>query len=155
MLAGYIDRRRGRWDNATGEFEKAADLDPRTLNAVNFLGDHYRQLRRFDQARRWWLKQARQFAPHARLFEAFAEWMDFSATGQTTKFRVALHPPARNQSAAAITSVRVLIEADGARLFRGPACSHRVAAFRIQDIGYVLLSARWYEAQIARAEAMN
>ena len=39
MLAGYIDRRRGRWDDATRELEKAADLDPRNLNAVNFLGD--------------------------------------------------------------------------------------------------------------------
>src|SRR5438874_1404409 len=111
MVAGYIDRRRGRWDAATGEFEKAADLDPRNLNAVNHLGDHYRQLRRFDQARRFWLKQAGQFAPHARLFEAFAAWMDFSASGQTTKFRAALQAlPLEINPAAAITSVRVLIE---------------------------------------------
>src|SRR5438067_6872950 len=111
MVAGYIDRRRGRWNAGTGVFEKAADLDPRNLNAVNHLGDHYRQLRRFDQAGRFWLKQARQFAPHARLFEAFAAWMDFSASGQTTKFRAALQAlPLEINPAAAITSVRVLIE---------------------------------------------
>ena len=154
MLAGYIDRRRGRWDDATGEFEKAADLDPRNLNAVNFLGDHYRQLRRFDQARRWWLKQARQFAPHARLFEAFAEWMDFSATGQTTKFRAALHAlPLEINPAAAITSVRVLIEltehdySEARRVLTASPLSE------FQDIDYTFYYPRaWYEAQIARAE---
>jgi TolB-like protein/predicted Ser/Thr protein kinase len=154
MLAGYIDRRRGRWDDATGEFEKAADLDPRNLNAVNFLGDHYRQLRRFDQARRWWLKQARQFAPHARLFEAFAEWMDFSATGQTAKFRAALQAlPLEINPAAAITSVRVLIElteydySEARRVLTASPLSE------FQDIDYTFYYPRaWYEAQIARAE---
>ena len=154
MLAGYIDRRRGRWDDATGEFEKAADLDPRNLNAVNFLGDHYRQLRRFDQARRWWLKQARQFAPHARLFEAFAEWMDFSATGQTAKFRAALQAlPLEINLAAAITSVRVLIEltehdySEARRVLTASPLSE------FQDIDYTFYYPRaWYEAQIARAE---
>ncbi len=154
MLAGYIDRRRGRWDDATGEFEKAADLDPRSLNAVNFLGDHYRQLRRFDQARRWWLKQARQFAPHARLFEAFAAWMDFSATGHTTKFRAALQAlPLEINPAAAITSVRVLIEltehdySEARRVLTASPLS------QFQDIDYTFYYPRaWYEAQIARAE---
>jgi serine/threonine-protein kinase len=154
MLAGYIDRRRGRWDDATGEFEKAADLDPRNLNAVNFLGDHYRQLRRFDQARRWWLKQARQFAPHAGLFEAFAAWMDFSATGQTTKFRAALQAlPLEINPAAAITSVRVLIELtehdypEARRVLTASPLSE------FQDVDYTFYYPRaWYEAQIARAE---
>ncbi len=154
MVAGYIDRRRGRWDAATGEFEKAADLDPRNLNAVNHLGDHYRQLRRFDQARRFWLKQAGQFAPHARLFEAFAAWMDFSASGQTTKFRAALQAlPLEINPAAAITSVRVLIEltdhdySEARRILTASPLSE------FQDIDYTFYYPRaWYEAQIARAE---
>jgi len=154
MMAGYIDRRRGRWDAATGEFEKAADLDPRNLNAVNHLGDHYRQLRRFDQARRWWLKQAGQFAPHARLFEAFAAWMDFSATGQTTEFRAALQAlPLEINPAAAITSVRVLIELtehdypEARRVLTASPLSE------FQDVDYTFYYPRaWYEAQIARAE---
>jgi TolB-like protein/lipopolysaccharide biosynthesis regulator YciM len=154
MVAGYIDRRRGRWDAATGEFEKAADLDPRNLNAVNHLGDHYRQLRRFDQARRFWLKQAGQFVPHARLFEAFAAWMDFSASGQTTKFRAALQAlPLEINPAAAITSVRVLIEltdhdySEARRILTASPLSE------FQDIDYTFYYPRaWYEAQIARAE---
>jgi TolB-like protein/predicted Ser/Thr protein kinase/predicted Zn-dependent protease len=154
MLAGYIDRRRGRWDDSTRELEKAADLDPRNLNAVNFLGDQYRQLRRFDESKRWWLKQARQFPPHARLFEAFAAWMDFSATGHTTKFRAALQAlPLEINPAAAITSVRVLIaltEHDYSEARRVLAAS---PLSEFQDIDYTFYYPRaWYEAQIARAQ---
>jgi len=154
MLAGYIDRRRGRWDDATGEFEKAADLDPRNLNAVNFLGDHYRQLRRFDQARRWWLKQARQFAPHAGLFEAFAAWMDFSATGQTTEFRAALQAlPLEINPAAAITSVRVLIELTDHDYSEARRVLTASPLSEFQDIDYTFYYPRaWYEAQIARTQ---
>ena len=154
MVAGYIDRRRGRWDAATGEFEKAADLDPRNLNAVNHLGDHYRQLRRFDQARRFWLKQAGQFAPHARLFEAFAAWMDFSASGQTTKFRAALQAlPLEINPAAAITSVRVLIELTDHDYSEARRVLTASPLSEFQDIDYTFYYPRaWYEAQIARAE---
>jgi serine/threonine protein kinase/tetratricopeptide (TPR) repeat protein len=154
MLAGYIDRRRGRWDAATGEFEKAADLDPRNLNAVNHLGDHYRQLRRFDQARRFWLKQAGQFAPHARLFEAFAAWMHFSASGQTTKFRAALQAlPLEINPAAAITSVRVLIELTDHDYSEARRVLTASPLSEFQDIDYTFYYPRaWYEAQIARAE---
>jgi serine/threonine protein kinase/tetratricopeptide (TPR) repeat protein len=153
-VAGYIDRRRGRWDAATGEFEKAADLDPRNLNAVNHLGDHYRQLRRFDQARRWWLKQAGQFAPHARLFEAFAAWMDFSATGETTKFRTALQAlPLEINPAAAITSVRVLIELTDHDYSEARRVLTASPLSEFQDIDYTFYYPRaWYEAQIARAQ---
>ena len=40
-LAGYIERRQGRWDQARSDLEKAAELDPRNAKVINGLSVLY------------------------------------------------------------------------------------------------------------------
>ncbi len=154
VLAGYIDRRRGRWEESTREFEKAVELDPRNLDAVNLLGDHYRQLRQFDTARRWWEKQAERFPANARLFQTYAAVAEFAKSGKVEQLRTALAAlPMEINPASGITSVRVLvalIDRDYARASRALASS---PLSEFQDVDYTFYYPRaWYEAEIARAQ---
>lgn len=50
VLAGYIERRSGRWDDAQNDFSTAVKLDPRNPNAVNLLADTYILRRRYEEA---------------------------------------------------------------------------------------------------------
>jgi len=47
VLAGYIDRRQGRWDESTQELERALELDPRNLFILQQMSYTYEYLRRF------------------------------------------------------------------------------------------------------------
>jgi TolB-like protein/class 3 adenylate cyclase/Flp pilus assembly protein TadD len=65
VLAGFIDRRRGRWDQAIKNLERAAEIDPQNPGAASSfqqLGLSYRQLRRYPDAERL-LDRAIAFAP--------------------------------------------------------------------------------------------
>ena len=82
----------------------------------------------------------------------------FSATGQTTKFRAALQAlPLEINPAAAITSVRVLIELTEHDYSEARRVLAAITAFRIPGHRlHVLLSARLgAQAQIARAQGDN
>jgi TolB-like protein/Tfp pilus assembly protein PilF len=49
-LMGYIQRRQGRWEESMRNFERAIELDPRSLNTLNTLGniaDSYGMARRY------------------------------------------------------------------------------------------------------------
>ena len=48
-LAGLIDRRQGRWAEATHNLERACELDPRNLPYLVTLGTTYRWLHDYDQ----------------------------------------------------------------------------------------------------------
>jgi serine/threonine-protein kinase len=47
VLAAYIDRRQGRWEESTRNFEHAAELDPRNLAILQQLSLTYENLRRY------------------------------------------------------------------------------------------------------------
>ena len=49
-LEGYIERRQGRWENATRTLERAADLDPRNVFILEQLALSYQLLRHYAQA---------------------------------------------------------------------------------------------------------
>jgi tetratricopeptide (TPR) repeat protein len=48
-LTGYIDRRQGRWEEATGNLEKAVQLDPRNVVVLGQIANVYSYLRRFQE----------------------------------------------------------------------------------------------------------
>lgn len=52
VLAGYIDRRQGRWDESTKNLERAVELDPRNTNVLQQLANSYLCLRRYANAER-------------------------------------------------------------------------------------------------------
>jgi TolB-like protein/class 3 adenylate cyclase/Tfp pilus assembly protein PilF len=47
VLAAYIDRRQGRWEDSTRNFEHAAELDPRSTAILQQLSLNYENLRRY------------------------------------------------------------------------------------------------------------
>jgi TolB-like protein/cytochrome c-type biogenesis protein CcmH/NrfG len=52
FVTGLIDRRQGRWSEATRNFERAVELDPRNVKILMETGDNYRSLRRYSSASR-------------------------------------------------------------------------------------------------------
>jgi serine/threonine-protein kinase len=50
VLAGYIDRRQGRWTESTQTLQRAAELDPRNTNVLQELANSYVCLRRYADA---------------------------------------------------------------------------------------------------------
>ena len=47
VLAGYIDRRQGRWTESTKNLERAVELDPRNADVLQQLANSYLCLRRY------------------------------------------------------------------------------------------------------------
>jgi TolB-like protein/Flp pilus assembly protein TadD len=47
LLAGYIDRRQGRWEQSIKEMERALELDPRNQDILQQVSFSYESLRRF------------------------------------------------------------------------------------------------------------
>jgi len=52
VLAGYIDRRQGRWDESTKNLERAVELDPQDPSILDQLAGSYRYLRRYADEKR-------------------------------------------------------------------------------------------------------
>ena len=50
LLAAYIDRRQGRWEDSTRNFEHASELDPRNTAILQQLSFSYESLRRYADA---------------------------------------------------------------------------------------------------------
>jgi len=50
VLAGYIDRRQGRWTESTKNLERAVELDPRNADVLQQLASSYLCLRRYADA---------------------------------------------------------------------------------------------------------
>jgi len=46
-LKGYIERRRGRWEESTRDLERAAELDPRNIDTIQQITQNYDSLRRY------------------------------------------------------------------------------------------------------------
>jgi len=77
-LAGSIDRRQGRWDQAVTDWKRAAELDPRNISILHQLSITYEHLRQFKEAKET-LERILVIAPddiNARLARAFIdlEW---------------------------------------------------------------------------------
>ena len=51
-LAGYIDRRQGRWTDSIKNLERATELDPQNPNLLQQLSNSYRCLRHYADAKR-------------------------------------------------------------------------------------------------------
>jgi TolB-like protein/Tfp pilus assembly protein PilF len=49
-LSGYIDRRQGRWEESTRNFERALDLDPRNVPTLGSIAGTYSSLRDYAKA---------------------------------------------------------------------------------------------------------
>ncbi len=80
VLAGYIERRLGRWPEAERDFKMAVSLDPRNPNAVDLLTDTYVLLRRFEEAIRNY-DRAIAAGLDTPIIHLRKEYIHFAATG--------------------------------------------------------------------------
>jgi TolB-like protein/Tfp pilus assembly protein PilF len=53
QLAGYIQRRQGRWDEAGQNFERAVELDPHNVDTLRWLADHNEAFGRNTESMNW------------------------------------------------------------------------------------------------------
>lgn len=151
LLAGYIDRRQGRWDESIREMERALELDPRNLFILQQISFSYQNLRRFkDMAAS--LDRVLAIAPkdintRVRRATVDLEWRaDLRPLHSVIEGIIAEDPGA----ATSLTDqwfTLVLRERDGAAARRFLAA---IPAEGIETDGLHLPKA-WYAAYIARA----
>ncbi len=152
VLAGYIERRLGQWQEAKRDFESAVKLDPRNPNAVNLLADTYILLRQYDAAIATY-QQAIDAGLDSAIVRFRKESIPFSARGNPDDLRAALaHAPPDLDVGGGETSLRILL----ALITHDYEAASRVLAAspreEFQEVDFSFYYPRaWYEAAIARA----
>jgi len=152
VLAGYIERRQGRWEAAENDFKTAVKLDPRNPNAVNLLIDTYVLMRRFPEALQNY-DRAIAAGLDTPVIHVRQGAREFAATGDINVLRNALaRAPAELDVGGAETPMRILlalVEHDYDAATRVLAASPRDD---FQEVDFTFYYPRpWYEAIIARA----
>ncbi len=152
VLAGYIERRQGRWPEAEADFRKAISLDPRNPNAVNLLTDTYVLLRRFEEAIRNY-DRAIAAGLDTPIIHLRKEYIRFAASGdlEIAKRALAAAPPDLDVGGGT-TALRILValaEQNYDAATQALAASPR-ESFQEADFSFYYPRA-WYEAIIARA----
>ncbi len=152
VLAGYIERRQGRWPDAEADFKKAVSLDPRNPNAVNLLTDTYVLLRRFEDAIRNY-DRAIAAGLDTPIIHLRKEYIRFAASGDLgiAKRALAAAPPDLDVGGGT-TALRILValaERNYDAAARALAASSR-DDFQEADFSFYYPRA-WYEGIIARA----
>jgi TolB-like protein/Tfp pilus assembly protein PilF len=153
VLAGYIERRQGRWQAAENDFKTAVSLDPRNSNAVNLLVDTYVLLRHFPDAIAGY-DRAIAAGLDTPIIRLRREGIRFSATGDVSFLRNALaQAPPDLDVGGGETALRILlalIERDSAAAEQALAASPRDD---FQEVDFSFYYPRpWYEAIIARGK---
>ena len=72
---GFVERRQGRWEEATHDFEEALKLDPRNGNNVADLAGTYMARKRYGEAARV-LDDGLRWKPHEFVFESMRAHVD-------------------------------------------------------------------------------
>ncbi len=152
VLAGYIERRSGRWDDAQNDFSTAVKLDPRNPNAVNLLADTYILRRRYQEAEQIYARAiaAGLDTPIIRFRKAT---ISFSPIGDVAILRTALaQAPPDLDVGGGETALRVFVDLVDHNY---DAAARTLAASPRKDFQEVDFSfyypRSWYEAIIARA----
>jgi tetratricopeptide (TPR) repeat protein len=110
VLAGYIERRSGRWDDAQNDFSTAVKLDPRNPNAGNLLADTYILRRRYQEAEQTYARAiaAGLDTPIVRFRKAV---IAFSPVGDVAILRTALaQTPPDLDVGGGETALRVFVD---------------------------------------------
>ncbi len=150
LFRGLIDRRQGRWTEATGNMQRGAALDPRnTWLLIQLFINHHVLRRPADAART--LDLALAASPQSHVFRIWRALLDVETRGDLGPLRAGLAAlPADYDPDGQITRYRVTLalferDADAAeRALRGSA---REAFYEINGVGY---PRAWFEALIAR-----
>lgn len=149
-LAGSITRRQGRWDEATKNLEKAAELDPRNQKVLLNLSLLYDLLRRYDDEIAL-LERTAEASPGTRDYCQMVRAQVELAKGELKTARTALNSlPADYDPAGAVTWTRInlaLFENDPESAAKILAASQKE---ELPTGSGTVVSASFYEGLIAR-----
>lgn len=150
-LAGYIDRRQGRWAESTRNLERAIELDPRNGFTLRGISVNYNYLRRYADAATV-LDRALAIVPKDVLIRMTRGWVDFDWRADPKPLHAAIEAIlAEDPAAAPILSGDwlhlALCERDLAGADRALAVMKSDEAF---TIGHMLLSRACGKAVVAR-----
>ncbi len=82
-LAGYIQRRQGRWEESTRNLARAAELDPRDIDTPQLgVAANYWGCRRYAESKPW-LARILAFEPNDALTKVWLAWVDFAWKADT------------------------------------------------------------------------
>jgi TolB-like protein len=120
LLAAYIARRQGRWDESLSSLEKAIQLDPRNFSLWQEIGLDYHLLRRYPEMRAA-ADQAVAIAPDDGLTRAFRAFVELVSSGNTAPLHETIHDviaknPASTSSIADLWFDLALCEHDNAEI---------------------------------------
>jgi TolB-like protein/Tfp pilus assembly protein PilF len=85
-LSGYIERRQGKWDEATRQLEQALTLDPRNVVNVSELAGQYNLVRRYDDAAKT-LDSALTWKPSDFSLRWLRVWVDVGRKADLRRWR--------------------------------------------------------------------
>jgi serine/threonine protein kinase/tetratricopeptide (TPR) repeat protein len=144
FFLGSIDRRRGRWEEAIPNLERAVDLDPRNIRIMLTLGETYAYLRKYGEALAIYDRMLALEPPSTHL-RIGREWVWFLAKADTVPVRAVLNTiEAEGPSSAAEVAGRSF---QIARSERDPAAAARALA----NIPSALQTFRaWFEGYLAK-----
>jgi TolB-like protein/Tfp pilus assembly protein PilF len=115
-VMGFIQRRQGRWEESMRNFERALELDPRSLNTLGNIADSYANARRYAEQKST-LDRMLTIAPNdveAKAARAFVE-VDWKAdTGPSHQLinEIRTTNPASMPQLAGLSLLRALAERD-------------------------------------------
>jgi tetratricopeptide (TPR) repeat protein len=95
-LAGLIDRRQGRWAEATDNLERACELDPRNGNYLVTLGTTYTWLHDYDQMARV-IDRIVTLRPDSRIARMFRAGFEMFRRADTGPLRAAIEKILTNE----------------------------------------------------------
>lgn len=86
---GFVQRRQGRWEEALASFHKAFDLDPRSNQNAESLGETYLALGRVHEAEQYF-DRAQSLAPDWGLIYGYKAWFALAGSGDVDQMNRAL-----------------------------------------------------------------
>jgi serine/threonine protein kinase/tetratricopeptide (TPR) repeat protein len=151
-LAGFMDRRAGKWEAAVGAFLKALELDPRSIHLRISLSQTYEHMRSFAEKAKI-LDQATAIAPDdllARLARAYVdlEWRADPKPLHTAVEQALAKDPTVSAEIAEVWFYVAVCERDWTAARRAMAATNRDVC-RTENVAF---PSSWCEGFVARAQ---
>jgi TolB-like protein/Tfp pilus assembly protein PilF len=124
-LAGYIDRRQGRWKEHISNFERALEIDPRNVFILQQLSQSYKNLRRFTEMGDV-LDRTLAIIPADAMMRVARAFVDLDARADTASLRATINnvvteDPNAGEAIADLWFHFALCEGDAAEVTRALA----------------------------------
>ncbi|MEO5718725.1 MAG: hypothetical protein ABIR29_09165 [Chthoniobacterales bacterium] len=152
-LAGYIQRRQGRWEESTRNLERAIELDPRNILTLQQTSGSYLMFRRYEDARSL-LARILAFAPDDPTTRVQLAYTEFDARADTRPLHETVESirkadPAAVQTIAEYWLVCALAERDGAAATEALAATHENPSIAMSLLENLNFSHLFLEAVVA------